>query len=275
MKKILLSVVAMGAVAVSLVGLSAFEAHVINVTAKIENALSVSTDSIDFGTVFPQEHLNKPLNVQLSGSFLTEDRVDDVEYFIRQKPKCGWTLNNGELLLGLPTATGHLVVDQATGGVTVECPDPGNPLRPDGSVYGVLPSLCQYISKEGNDPDGLSDENDGTTPSFHQPWVVVQGDNTDTQTVETYYIDYTDTTGYLSKLAQDISDDWTIDLAVPCFGGFCAQDWADFVASTNPEAGDPSQYTQPIGNEHKVFGCDLWVEVAGVSEAQEGTGGPG
>ena len=33
---------------------------------------------------------------------------------------------------------------------------------------------------------------------------------------------------------------------------------------------DPDQYVQDIADEHKVFGCDLWVEVSGVSEAQEG-----
>ena len=46
MKKILLTFVAVAAVAVGVVGMSAFEAHVINVTAKIENALNVPIDEI-------------------------------------------------------------------------------------------------------------------------------------------------------------------------------------------------------------------------------------
>src|SRR3989339_1581502 len=108
MKKILLAVIAMGAVAVSLVGLSAFEAHVINVTAKIENALQVPLEALNFGTVFPQEELAKNLSVALSGSFLDEDRVDDVEYIIRQKPKCGVTNEDGTQIVG-PTWTGHVV----------------------------------------------------------------------------------------------------------------------------------------------------------------------
>ena len=29
-----------------------------------------------------------------------------------------------------------------------------------------------------------------------------------------------------------------------------------------------SEYTQPIANEHKIFGCDLWIEVSDVSEKQ-------
>jgi len=53
-------------------------------------------------------------------------------------------------------------------------------------------------------------------------------------------------------------------LAVPCFGNHCAQDWSDWVASINDSV-DPDDYVQPIENEHKVFGCDLWIEVTGVS----------
>ena len=91
MKKIFLGLGAL-ALAVALVPMfAAFEAHVINVTAQIENALSVPVTPITFGTVFPQEHLNRPLEIALSDSFMTEDRVDDVEYIIRQKPKCGVT----------------------------------------------------------------------------------------------------------------------------------------------------------------------------------------
>ncbi len=58
-KKVLLTLVAVAAVAIGVVGMSAFEAHVINVTAKIENALSVTPDEIEFGTVFPQEQLDR------------------------------------------------------------------------------------------------------------------------------------------------------------------------------------------------------------------------
>src|SRR3989339_989881 len=113
MKKILLSATA-AATALAMVPMfAAFEAHVVNVTARIENALSVSTDAIDFGTVFPQEHLDKPLSIALSQSFEDEDRVDDVSCFIRQKPKCGWTDGDGEVLLG-DTKTGHINLNTQT-----------------------------------------------------------------------------------------------------------------------------------------------------------------
>ncbi len=260
MKKIL---AIFGAVAVAVVGASmfaAFEAHVVNVTARIENALGVSTDALDFGTVFPQEHLDKPLTVQLSRSFLDEPRVDDVRYFIRQKPKCAITSNNGQSFDAGNTATGHVIptlddpatleIDESRGGTayTIDC-GPAPRQLTTGESWGVLPSLCEYISKEGEETP------DQTTPSFHTPW-----------TVSNSQVSWNDTLGYLAKSAQDVVDNWTIDLSVPCFGGYCAQDWADFVHGINPQA-DPSQYTQPIENEHKIFGCDLWVEVSGVSEA--------
>jgi len=86
-KKIILGLIAVVVVAGGVAGMSAYEAHIINVTAKIENALSVAVEHIDFGTVFPQEYLVRPLEIALSGSFLAEDRVDDVDYVIKQKPK--------------------------------------------------------------------------------------------------------------------------------------------------------------------------------------------
>jgi len=263
MKKILFGFfVALIAVA-ALPLFAAFEAHVINVTARIENALAVTTDNIDFGTVFPQEHLERLLGIRLSGSFMTEDNADDVDYFIRQKPKCGITTEEGTILIG-ETTTGHVIPD-GQGGYRIDCdPDPreldqnDDPL-PLGSSWGVLPSLCEYISKDGDSDQDPGDENDGTTPSFHVPF-----------TVGTSSVNWLDTKGRLAKSEQDVLDTWVIDLAVPCFGGHCAQDWADFVHEHNPGA-NPDDYDQDIKNEHKVFGCDLWVEVSGVSRFSTST----
>lgn len=93
-KRILLTIIAIAAVAFGVVGMSAFEAHVINVTAKIENALDVSPYGIDFGTVFPQEDLDENFTIALSDSFKANGRVDNVEYKLVQKPKT-FTLNFG------------------------------------------------------------------------------------------------------------------------------------------------------------------------------------
>lgn len=264
MKKIL---VGFSAIGVALIGASmfaAFEAHVVNVTATIENALSVPVTPITFGTVFPQEELKKFLGISLSQSFIDERRVDDVEYIIRQKPKCGVTSDNGTVLVG-PTWTGHVVVvggdtQGYTSYVDCELDRPATVTStPNDLDFYLLPSLCEYISKH---PDGVSTSsitsiNDGSLNSFHQPYTISA----------TGTIVWNDTLGYLAKSENDTTDNWTIDLAVPCFGGFCGQDWEAFVQGVNPNALPASQWAQPIGNEHKVFGCNLWVEVTGVSEA--------
>ncbi len=255
MKKILLG---FGTLAVALAVaplFAAFEAHVVNVTATIENALAVPLRSIDFGTVFPQEHLNKPLGISLSQSFIDEDRVDDVDYIIRQKPKCGVTTLDGQTLVEGSTQTGHVIVgdDPATPDVVetywIDCGTSPIQFDPATHQYGLLPMLCPYISKL---PDGQPG-NDGRLPSFHDPFVIENGS-----------VKWNDTKGHLAKSQNDTTDNWIIDLAVPCFGGQCAQDWADFVADHNDLA-DPKEFIQDPANEHKVFGCDLWVEVAGIS----------
>ena len=92
-RKLLLAAAAIGTSVTMLPLLAAFEAHVINVTATIENALSVpiENEGLKFGTVFPQEAFSLQFPVGLSTSFLadTQQRVKVVDYFIRQKPKCG------------------------------------------------------------------------------------------------------------------------------------------------------------------------------------------
>lgn len=86
-KKIFYTITAFAFIIVSSTLFAAFEAHVINVKAHIENALSVDTTPIDFGTVFPQEKFIKNFWIELSDSFKDERRVDDVKYEIHQKPK--------------------------------------------------------------------------------------------------------------------------------------------------------------------------------------------
>ena len=262
--KIVLGIAASGTALALIPMFAAFEAHVINVTAKIENALSVPTDPINFGTVFPQEELEKFLSVSLSQSFLDEPNADDVEYIIRQKPKCGVTSDNGTVLVG-PTWTGHVKPDTSTledlTDYIIDCeedrPDEVT-AQPNDFDFYLLPDLCPYISKHPDEtPEPPTGGNDGFLDSFHEAFTVA-GD----------VVDWNDVLGHLAKSENDTTDRWTIDLAVPCFGGFCAQDWADFVTGIN-EGADPDDFTQPIENEHKIFGCNLWIEVTGVSRNGE------
>ena len=87
MKKAILVVAALLMVVSGIAAVSAYEAHLINVTAHVENALTVDTAAIDFGTVFPQEWLIKDRVIALSTSanaILGESEGDllDVDYTV-------------------------------------------------------------------------------------------------------------------------------------------------------------------------------------------------
>ena len=215
---------------------AAFEAHVINVTARIENALFVHPESISFGTVFPQEYLERGTFVTFSESFSETDqtRVSTVHYVIKQKPKprdgflqeVGVTVARDYCHLNLPT-TPYDSSDTVWTTYLEKC----------------YPSLCPYLSKT---PDNHPVANDYGVPAFHDPELATSVAR-----------------GKIKKTGTDVGDTWIIDLPVPCFKGACAQDWADFVRSHNPAA-DPNDYMLPPELEHEVFGCDLWFEVTAI-----------
>ncbi|HBT81360.1 hypothetical protein A2757_01745 [Candidatus Giovannonibacteria bacterium RIFCSPHIGHO2_01_FULL_48_47] len=225
-KKIILGIAAAGTAVAMLPLFAAFEAHVINVTATIENALSVSPLEIAFGTVFPEEVRLATATIAMSRSFFEEPDADDIEYHIRQKPKCF----DGE---------------EGFGRVT-EVPDPQNPGRTifvcEDEEFEMLPILCPYLSKE----DDKSPDNDGNLAAFHGP--------TSTPAWTPSVASFFDVFGVLAKSEDDIEDSWTIDLHVPCFIGNCAQDEEI-----------PDEYELDPALESELFGCDLWVEVNRVS----------
>ena len=241
-KKILASLTLVSVMAVSAAMFAAYEAHVINVTAHIENALTVHPDEIAFGTVFPQEYTERDFTVELSTSFLAEDRVYDVEYVIKQKPKC--ECDYPEFL---PDGTSnpdykmycvegqYAPVDYATH----ECP----------VDYTEMLSLCPYLSKmpkyeEAGDigiPSYYVDESPAG-PSANDYCTPLHNPDTD--------IAY----GYLDKNMDDIMDEWVVDLKVPPFDGYVGQDWPE----NCPVLGG-----SPDGQD---FGCDLWIEITGISE---------
>src|SRR3989344_6490286 len=158
-RKVIAGIATAGAALALLPLFAAFEAHVINVTAKIENALEASTYSLDFGTVFPQGVHDKTFDIELSQSFLDAGRFDDVEYILRQKPKCQ---RNDDADSSLPP------FGQAT-------EDPQNPnifVCKDAANYHLMPFLCPYLSKaeittDGTAPNG---ENDMGVPDGFPGW---------------------------------------------------------------------------------------------------------
>jgi len=226
-KKILFIFGAVAALAIGVVGISAFEARVINVTAHIENALSTSVNELPFGTVFPQEYFVKPVTVSLSESFIDAGRVDDVNYVINQKLKpCPTRIPTDG-----PTPT-PIPVDPTC---VPDGREPGIDQPLEGATGWHYLDLCPFLSKG---PDN-SPRNDTGERSYFQ------SDHCIAPTPQDGAI------GRLSKAEGDFSDTWNIDLKVPPIAGSVGQDW--------PE-GCPT-----VPTNSATYGCDLWFEVTGIS----------
>jgi uncharacterized protein YegL len=232
---------ALGIILVSVPLIAAFEAHIINVTAQIENRFLLNPiPDITFGTVFPQEKFDKSFIVSLSQTFLSDPTLDDLEYVLRQKPKC--ESDNPEAPIQHPP----VIEDQS-----------GNFFCPEGSH--LMPLLCPYLSKKEITTDGThkGGENDGfPIPPFHGlPGLWTLGTSIAYQA-----------TGTLIESAGDIEDEWNLDLKVPCFIGSCAQDWPSFVLRESGSSTiNAPDYEADPANESKIFGCDVWVEVTATS----------
>jgi hypothetical protein len=188
-KKIILGLIAVVAVIGGVAGMAAYEAHVINVTAHIENAMFVDPAELTFGTVFPQEYLEQRFIVNTSDSFCaaTQTRVLDIDYKIVRKPK---PIN--------PEDHDYCYEHRN---------DETKPTDYDSRCY---PSMCDALSLHRQDSDV---PNDTGFDSF-----------TDSDAVIAYgslhkYVD-----GF-NELPDNKTDIWVLDLDVPCFEGMCAQDW--------------------------------------------------
>ncbi len=185
---------------------------------------------------------NNSLGVFLDNVTLTaKSRVNTVTYQIRQKPKCAKKANSD--LPGGPYAQVYDVPGVGGAPTTFACPD----------GYEIMPLLCPYLSKHELDANGQQ-TNNGISAFHGDPanW------NLDV-------VKQTQVTGTLSAPGATTTA-WNIDLKTPCFKGQCAQDWATFVQAANPTA-DPAKYMLDPSAEHKQLGCDLWVEVNGITSS--------
>jgi hypothetical protein len=79
-KKVLLLVSALLIVFSGVAAVSAYEGHLVNVKAHVENAIAVTADHFNFGTVFPEATLETDIFVGLSESFQAQDRYSTVHY---------------------------------------------------------------------------------------------------------------------------------------------------------------------------------------------------
>ncbi|MEK7584809.1 MAG: hypothetical protein AAB490_06210 [Patescibacteria group bacterium] len=117
-----------------------FGMHTLQVSATtvtIDVNLSVTPNVISFETVFPGEVHFRPLNIDLSGSFIESSIHDDVEYQIVQRPKPR---------IDDPEERAYCL------------------LHPE-DLSRCYPSLCPYLSKEADNQPG----NDTSVPAFHDP----------------------------------------------------------------------------------------------------------
>jgi hypothetical protein len=91
MKKALLVLGAVAMVFSGVAAVSAYEAHTVNVSARVENAMSISKPDDwhlgQFGTVFPEEFIWKEFDVRLSTSFCVQLRVRKIHYKICVKER--------------------------------------------------------------------------------------------------------------------------------------------------------------------------------------------
>ena len=144
-----------------------------------------------------------------SQSFIDEPRVDEVNYFIRKKPKCAITTSDGTAFDSANTATGHIVVDANAPGVIPLIAELNHALLPLVRVGEFCLHFVNIFPKREKMP---------TMKLFLASFPQILGQLTEARLIDT------DTNGVLSKSGNDTTDNWTIDLAVPCFGGYCAQD---------------------------------------------------
>lgn len=90
MKKAILIVAALILVVSGVAAVSAYEAHTVNVKAKVENAIGVSVEHVDFGIVFPEEWLSRHFDVVFSTSWYEQAAAiarDTVDFQIWAKCK--------------------------------------------------------------------------------------------------------------------------------------------------------------------------------------------
>jgi len=120
--------IAIGAVAVFIFGLMVFQFQYLAEAARIENALVVEPQSINFEFVLPATSPERQLSVSFSAAWLESGRTEPVDYFISKNPKCSsWDANGAcaeyflDLcpLLSLNPEQGELTQANPTGNVGV------------------------------------------------------------------------------------------------------------------------------------------------------------
>ena len=133
--------IAIGAVAVFIFGLMAFQFQYLAEAARIEQAIIVEPQSINFGFVLPAVSQEKQLTVSLSAAWLQTGRTEPVAYFVAKNPKCRTFAGDGIAcveyyldlcpLLSLNPEQGALTRTSPTGNIGVVLNSPGGAVPPE------------------------------------------------------------------------------------------------------------------------------------------------
>ena len=172
---------------------------------------------------------------------MREDRADDVNYVIKQKPK---VKGDPYGIIKPITHPNGIVAHEYCLNELGNISDPGN-LEQEYYQY-CYPNLSAYLSKHKADDDDDMPTDKCIGEDYYD--CEVNAPNPNWKTDHAF--------GHLVQSANDEIDKWIIDLVVPCFKGSCDQTY------------DPAIYGTQLDPrlEHQVFGTDLWIEVTSISE---------
>ncbi len=87
MKRIIFLVAALLTVFSGIAAVTAYEGHMVDVKAHVENALMVQTDDVNFGTMFPEQEKETQFQVSLSESFRAQTAISTINYKMYWEPK--------------------------------------------------------------------------------------------------------------------------------------------------------------------------------------------
>lgn len=131
--------------------LGAFEAHVLNVTAQVESeVVTVPTEKLEYGTVFPQEKFEKTFDVSLASSLLAE--TTGIQYAASVVSSSQANRKNGTAVLAARSDPSKALGAPQSGGTPYDNPVVANSFYSLGFGGSVTLGFTNYIVN-GPGPD--------------------------------------------------------------------------------------------------------------------------
>lgn len=217
------------------------------VSSQIDPNVSVTPSTLPFGRVFPEEVILKPIKIALSASCIASQKIQNVNYTIKQTAKAKNSKDNAYC--------------KTNPNDTVKC----------------YPSLCPYLSKT---PDG-SPKNDTGVPAFHDPNAtssIAYGTlNLKTDSTDTWQIDL-HVPCFKGECAQDNVIPKAYELDPKLIGAQFACDLNIEVASTTSTPPPPPPFKEHEGtigfwknwNKHNTYTqtqINNWLSIINASSS--------